>query len=306
MKEEAESLPISFAQTVQLIERYVIQEVQQETQNKQLYYHTVEHALAVKRRANSIFNAIYPLLEPKLNCLTRQRTQGLINIAAVAHDMVQEFMPSATTTSPRQRPKGASETATIIKLTNYIQQLNQKLLQANHSPLIGISDPELGIIQEAIAATICHSGLFEYSLYQSDLYNKKDLSLVAKTIALADLGTLGMDGVEAYIREGILIFLENNLDIAAFFNSQPKPQKIPLNLKSRILHTTNFVVNFAKERNARFELEIHSFNPAIKVILKNNLFKYLNSENLAHIIELLPTSNNISLEKLLIFITQWY
>ncbi len=305
LKEGEESLPRSFNQTVQLIERYVIQEIEIEAQNKQLYYHTINHALAVKRRANIIFNTIYPKLEPKLNPLTLQRTQGLINIAAIAHDMVQQFVSSPKGASPRKRQRGVSEGATIVKLSHYIQNLNQKLSQANYSPLIGISNEELATLKEAIEATICHSGLFEYSLYQSDLYNKQDLSLVAKIIALADLGTLGMDGIEAYIQEGILIFLEDNLDIAEFLNSDKNRQETPENLKSRILRATGFMINFAQERKARFAQEIDSFNPEIKNIFRKELFKNLNHKNIEKLIKLVPTKLNITLEELLVFITRW-
>ena len=294
MKEEAENLPISFPETVQLIERYVIQEIELETRKKQLYYHTVSHALAVKRRANIIFNTIHSQLEPKLNPVSLQRTQGLINIAAISHDMVQIFVDKIDNTSTRKRERGVSEKATIIKLTNYIHNLNQQLIQANYSPAIGIRDREIKILEEAIEATICHSGLFEYSLYQSALYNKQDLSLVAKILALADLGTLGMDGIEAYIQEGILIFLEDNLDIANFLNNHDLDRKLPENLKDRILKTTGFMVNFAKERNARFEREINTFNPKVKKIFREKLFK-----------NLIPTAKNTSLERLLLFISKW-
>ncbi len=298
MKEEEESLPVSFSQTVQLIERYVIQEIERETQKKQLYYHTVNHALAVKRRANQIFQAIYPELEPK----PPEITLDLINIAALAHDMVQEFVTTEESPYLRQRERGVSENATIVKLTNYIQKLNQKLEEANYSPSIGIDLIGLGIIQEAIAATICHSGLFEYSLYQSDLYDKPNLSLVAKIIALADLGTLGMDGIEAYIQEGILIFLEDNLDIANFLNNSYKYQQFPENLKNRILKANFFMVNFAKERYLRFTQEIDSFTPKIQNIFRKKLFKQLNPITIENLTNLVPNTQNISLEELLNFI----
>ena len=301
LKEEEEILPVSFPQTVQLIERYVIQEIELETRKKQLYYHTVDHALAVKRRANQIFHAIYPELEPK----PPARTLELINIAALAHDMVQEFVTSDDNNYPRKRQRGVSEHATIIKLTNHIQKLNQKLQEAQYSPSVGIDTTELAIIQEAIAATICHSGLFEHSLYQSDLYHKPDLSLVAKIIALADLGTLGIDGVEAYIQEGILIFLEDNLDIANFLNNSHKQQQFPENLKNRILQANFFMLNFAQERYLRFAQEIDTFSPKIQNIFQEHLFKELNPATINNITNLVPNTQNISLEKLLNFIRQW-
>ena len=219
--------------------------------------------------------------------------------------MVQEFVDNPDNTSPRKRERGVSEKATIIKLTHYIQNLNYKLSQANYSPLIRISDEELRIIKEAIEATICHSGLFEYSLYQSDLYNKPDLSLVAKIIAIADLGTLGMDGVEAYIREGILIFLEDNLDIAEFLHNPNNSQVLPVNLKARILKATCFMVNFARERKERFEQELNSFQREIQTILQEKLFNQLNQNNIENIVSLVPTEQHITLEELLVFITHW-
>lgn len=300
-----EILPISFKQTVQLIERYVIREIKLETQEKQLYYHTISHALAVKRRANIIFSNIYPHLEPQLDPLVIQRTQGFIDIASIAHDMVQEFIVNTSDPHPRKRQRGVSENATITKLSHYIQNLNQRLSKAKSDAAIAISDKELEILTEAIQATICHSGLFEYSLYQSDLYNKPDLSLVAKILALADLGTLGMDGVEAYIREGILIFLEDNLDIANFLNHPHQFQLLPENIHERILKTNCFIVNFAKERNARFKQEINSFNPRIKTIFREKIFNQLIEKNINLVVNLVPTDPKISLGELLEFVSRW-
>ena len=219
--------------------------------------------------------------------------------------MVQEFITTDDNSYPRKRQRGVSEHASIVKLTNHIQKLNQKLQAANYSPFVGIDTIELAIIQEAIAATICHSGLFEHSLYQSDLYHKPNLSLVAKIIALADLGTLGMDGIEAYIQEGILIFLEDNLDIANFLNNSHKQQQFPENSKKRILQANSFMVNFAQERYLRFAQEIDTFSPKIQNIFQEHLFKELNEKTLNTIIDIIPTAQNISLQELLNFIKQW-
>ncbi|MGL4884344.1 MAG: hypothetical protein ACRC8K_25310, partial [Waterburya sp.] len=215
--------PNSFAETVQLVEDYVRAEIAQETKDKQLYYHTLDHALAVKRRANLIFQGIKPVLQASQSLEELQRLESLIALCAVAHDMVQEFVAKTETYKPRQRIPGVSETATANKLIQYLRDLNQNLA-TDVKPTILFSDQDLKIIEDAIAATICARdplagkvsySFSPYSIYQPYLYKSQTkISLVGNVIALADLGTLGIEGIKPYLQEGILVFIEDNLDLA--------------------------------------------------------------------------------------------
>lgn len=308
-------LPNSFAEMAKLVENFALQEIRQETKQKQLYYHTVAHAYGVKRRANLIFQALKPIFESSIEPINLSRLNSLINICAVTHDMVQEFIPPDQLHAPRKRPMGISERATIAKLTNYIEKLNQKYYQAGVNNSAIFTDADIQIIQEAIKGTVCIYGNNSHCIYQPHLYNQREkLSITARIIALADLGTLGIEGVKAYLQEGVLVFLEDNPDVVQMLLTQKNTrsqsklnltqnkQLIPdKNLRERLLQTTRFMVNFAKDRKKRFPEEIAGFTANGKYILQNQVFKYLNSTTIQEIENLTPTVDDVSLSELLSF-----
>ncbi len=308
-------LPNSFAETARLVENFAFEEIRRETKQKQLYYHTVAHARAVKRRANLIFQALKPILESSIEPVELNRLKSLINICAVTHDMVQEFIPPDQPHASRKRPVGLSEAATISKLINYIEKLNQKYIQAGVNSSAIFTDTDIQIIKEAIKVTICIYSNNSNCLYQPHLYNpRKKLSITARIIALADLGTLGIEGVNAYLREGILVFLEENPDVVQMllakkntvseskFNLRTNEQNIlEENLRKRLLKSTRLIVNFAKERKKRFPEEIASFTANSRYILQHQVFKYLNCQTLQEIEKLTPINDDVSLSDLLSF-----
>jgi hypothetical protein len=315
MNDDLATIPTTFAETVQLVENYVIEEIKQETQQKQLYYHTLDHALAVKRRAKIIFRAIAPVLDFPTQPIELNRIENLIALCAISHDMVQQFETVTIPHAPRKRLAGISERATATKLITYIQSLNHTLLTKNTDPSVRFRDLDLEILSDAIAATICTrdplGGKTNYSLtansiYQPYLYNPpSQQSIVGQVIALADLGTLGMEGVEIYLREGVLILLEDNPDLVPLiFNPNNaisfEPEQIDA-IKKRLLYMARFIVNLARERQLRFEKEIESFNPDAQNILEEQVFKYLTPENIKKVEELTPTDDTTSLKELLIF-----
>ncbi len=319
MNYEATKIPKSFGETVQLVENYALEQIQKQSQQKQLYYHTVAHAIAVKRRAKIIFQAVRPSLETSSNCPELDRISNLIDLCATTHDLVQEIPPATQPNTARKRPVKISELATIDKLTNYINTLNQQLTKHNLDDYLKFNNLDLQIITEAIAATICeldslaeerHSGLSSISIYQPYLYNSpQKISLVANIVALADLGTLGMEGVKSFIHEGILIFLEENPDLVKLIINQSglkysgnivKKQDNKI-IKQRLLNMTRFMVSLAKDRHLRFQQEITSFPEEAQYILQERVFKYLKSDTINKIEELIPTDDNHNLKELLNF-----
>ncbi|MBE9168865.1 hypothetical protein IQ238_15560 [Pleurocapsales cyanobacterium LEGE 06147] len=308
-------LPNSFAEMAKLVENFALQEIRRETKQKQLYYHTVAHAYGVKRRANLIFQALKPIFESSIEPVELSRLNSLINICAVTHDMVQEFIPPDQLYAPRKRPVGISEAATITKLINYIEKLNQKYSQAGIKSSAIFTNADIQIIKEAIKVTICIYGNNSNCIYQPHLYHEREkLSITARIIALADLGTLGIEGVNAYLREGVLVFLEENPDVARMLLAhknifsqnnlnliQNKELILDKNLRERLLRSARFMVNFAKERKKRFPEEIAGFTTNGRYILKHQIFKYLNSKTIEEIEKLTPTNKNTSLNTLLNF-----
>jgi hypothetical protein len=313
--------PSSFADTVQLVENYVRQAIIQEVRDKQLYYHGLDHALAVKRRANYIFQKIEPILARNKSPAEIERLESLVNLCGLAHDMVQIFEPNTTANSTRKRPVGLSETETANKLLKYIQKLNQKLAACQIDPLIMFGDRDLKIIRDAILATICTgdplAGKVEYtfsphSIYQPYLYNcKPKISIVGSIIALADLGALGMDGVENFLQDGILIFWEDNphfkdllLDRSSHSGNDlecDRDDETKAIAIAKMLATTRFIVNLAHERKARFELEISRFDEQIRQILRDNVFIHFTDENMQQIEARVPTHDNAGWSQLIDF-----
>ena len=282
-----DEIPSSFAETVQLVKEYVKTEVIKETETKQLYYHTLDHAQAVKNRANNIFQAVKPALLQSHSESELTRLQNLTSLCGLAHDMVQLFDPSVPPGKPRRRPPRLSEAATAKKLLGYIQNLNQELSAKVSDPKILFGDRDQQIIQDAISATVCvpdpqaDRADFKFSansVYQPYLYDSQPkISLVGNIIALADLGTLGMDGIDNFIRDGILIFLEDNLEfkelvlhcnISKYLSTDLQDSQIGEPIKIKLLGMTKFMVNLAGDRQARFEAEIARFSPIARQILR--------------------------------------
>ena len=314
------SKPNSFADTVQLVESYVTQEIIKETQHKHLYYHNLYHALAVRRRAKEIFQHIAPVLSQAKSKAEIERLAILVELCSIAHDMVQLFEPNTAVDRPRKRRSG-SEIATADKLLKYVAQLNEELTATADSldSSVLFSDRDCEIIRDAIEATICLrdplAGKVDYSfspqsIYQPYLYDPQPkISIVGSILALADLGTLGMEGVEQYIQDGILIFLEDNLNFKdSILNCNLTPAEACNYLglereviESKLLSMTRFMVNLAYERQARFELEISGFDRQVRQILRDRVFVYLTPENMQQVTVKIPTQDNSSLSVLLDF-----
>ena len=121
-----EKLPDSFEEAVTMVKNFALQEIQRESKQKQLYYHNCDHAYAVRQRADIIFKAIAPFMAEE-SPIPLNKLKHLIDICAIAHDMVQEFLPHTEPHTSRKRESGVSEKMTITKLINYIESLNLQL-----------------------------------------------------------------------------------------------------------------------------------------------------------------------------------
>lgn len=212
--------------------------------------------------------------------------------------MVQEFLPNTEVHTSRKRQPGVSEAATIVKLIEYIELINSK----NNNVIF--TDSDIKIIRESITATICLYDIEDNSIYQPYLYStNKEILLSARIMALADIGSLGIEGINAYFQEGNLIFLEENPDIVPIIAAQEylKQPELAESLRQRLLQRARFQVNFAKGREARFLREVSGLPPGAISILRNEVFKFLNHETISTIESMTPTSDNTELTKLIDF-----
>ncbi len=292
-----------FTESVDSVNKFVLAEFEREIIEKQLYYHTKDHLMAVQQRAQLIFQVIRPYLSADIE--TIKRMELLLDLCAIAHDLVQIFIPHQPHTS-RRREAGVSENATIEILLNYIRVLNQQISASYPKSTALFTDTDLEIIQEAIAATICDYDATEQAIYQPSLYNQ-NISPVACIIALADIGSLGIEGIPSYNQEGSLLFLEENPDIIPMIKNQnvrtlaTDDPELYENIRQRLLRRAKFQVNFAKSRLNRLPRELVSLPADAIPILTQTVFQYLNLETIQGIEATTPTNEQTSLEVLINF-----
>jgi hypothetical protein len=311
-EENSAWLPRTFAEVVARVKNFVLEEFDREVVENQLYYHTREHLNHVQRRANAIFQVICPYWQVSLgNKVTPEyitRINLLLELCAVAHDMIQIFVPQTQPHTSRLREPGVSENLTFEKLLNYIKGLNQQLKDDGVDDSLLFTDADISIIQDAIKATICIYDPSEQSIYQPALYEQtKDLSVVACIIALADIGSLGIDGIAAYNQEGSLLFLEENPDVIPVILNQTTATlavdnpELYENIRQRLLKRARFQVNFAKSRLIRYPQEIARLTKEAIPILTCETFQYLNFQTIQEIQLTTPTDEDTSLEGLIKF-----
>lgn len=304
-------LPTTIAGSIAQIKTFALQEFDREIVQKQLYYHTREHVNNVKRRANQIFQTVRPYwnaADDGQQASDIPRLKLLLDLCALAHDMVQVFVVQTQAHTSRRREPGVSETVTINRLLDYINELNQQLRHEEPASPARLTDKDIFIIKGAIAATICAYDTTDKAIYQPALYNSNNsLSPVAHILALADIGALGIDGVKVYHREGSLLFLEENLDLIPLFldgtihSLSSNNSELYQNIRQRLLSRCRFQVNFAKSRVARLEREVVGFPEDAISKLTHEVFKYLNQTTIEEVEATTPNDENASLEVLLQF-----
>ena len=292
-------LPMTFEQAVAEITKIALEEIEQQRIDKGLFYHTVTHAKAVKRRARIIFQEISPCIDPNTpEYLSLEQLPYLLDLSAICHDLVQDFLPQSRLQLPRQREAGLSEAASIKKVFDFIDALNQKYRQANKPPFFNHWHKEN--IQEMIEATICLPDPDSGELYQPALYDaKKPVSIAGRIIALADLGCLGMEGINNYRKEGQWIVLEENPHIIP--NLINKNPELLEKTRIRLLNRCNFQLSFAKSRLSRFSQEVAGLPEIAIEVLSSKIFKHLKSETIEELEKITPKDPDTPLEVLVEF-----
>lgn len=294
-------IPQTFEDAIAHIKTLVLHEFDREIVEKQLCYHTCEHVEGVQRRANLIFQTVRPYLN---SFDDSNHMEQLLDLCAVAHDLLQIFVPQSDPHTARCRAAGVSETATIKRLFELFHTFNQQ----GFGPATYFSEMDLQIIQEAIAATICDYDSTEQAIFQPALYNRdQPISLVARILALADIGALGIEGIAAYNTEGSLLFLEENLDVRSLIENHQIESlaldnpELHESIRQRLLKRARFQVNFAKSRPNRCSQELAGFPLEAIPVLMDKVFQYLTAETIQAIEAMTPTADDSTLEGLMAF-----
>ena len=301
-------LPQSIDESIAQIKAFALREFDREVVRKQLYYHTRDHLDNVRRRSTQISQAVFPFLERRSRpALDLSRTELLLDLCVAAHDMIQIFVDQPDRSASRRRESGVSERATLDRLLDYTHAVNQPL--RNHDPNSSaiVTDEDIAIIQAAIESTICTYDPTEQAIYQADLYKSQPpVSIVARILSLADIGALGIDGIDSYNQEGSLLFLEENLDVIPYLldgtlDRLRSDDPLYQNLQQRLLKRSRFQVSFAKSRVARLKSEFAGLPEAACSTLVHDVFRHLTPATVDTIAATTPTAETTPLPSLLRF-----
>ena len=210
-------------------------------------YHGAFHTSRVIDRVGRILRAIQAA-DPSL---VSDRDLQLGTIAASFHDVVQQWgenkvgiedMPALI----MNRKTGLNERASALMAKNHMLRINER-----EGAELFTSD-DMDVVSEAIVGTIPGYDVRLGTVVQPNVDNAS--SLIAKAVALADLGGPGMDGPDVYLHEGSALFRELNLDLRFRCDrGVPLPHAYEEATKQRALLWSSSQAVFAQGRIARFQ-----------------------------------------------------
>lgn len=215
-----------------------------------LDYHNTLHTQGVLDRTTKILS----VLQRHNPQLISEHDIEIGRIAAVFHDIVQDWEPNIigkpgdpTYKKMRKRFVGRNEEQSANQATDYMEMINQQVGR----PVFNQKDIETQ--REAILATVPHYDSDLGTVTQPNL--NANSTLVARSVALADLGFVGMCSGQYFINGEDSLFREDNLDIKealGYFGNSTKiiGEETKELFRQRMIVWTNGRYGFANGRKA--------------------------------------------------------
>ncbi|MSU74175.1 hypothetical protein EXS57_00145 [Candidatus Kaiserbacteria bacterium] len=198
-----------------------------------LEYHNTFHTEDVMRRTRLILRAITK---------NDERLIRLGEFIAANHDTVQNYdVVEENGKKMRKRRIEKNEQESAEQALTYLDTIDGQIL----------TPKERDIVEKAILATIPGFVVNKEERYatvvQPNLNEQSDI--LVRAVALADLGTAGMDGSEFFVLEGAANFREDGLDIAeALQNPATITEEKKQAYIQRMLMWSDFQPGFARGR----------------------------------------------------------
>ena len=242
-----------------------------------LPFHNSRHTKDVIRRTDMVLEAIQKAMQD----LVDEETRALGRFAGASHDTVQEYEESRTVDGTqektmRKRFTVKNESASADEAVEFLEKCNKDA----GSELFSAKD--LDTVRRAIDTTVPSFDPEKGTVVQPNLTEQN--AVIERAVALADLGTAGMDGPDAYIIEGRDLFREENLDIfRAFEELKDKPGADPEKdlppdkveyFKKRMLAWSAFQSKFAEGRKAKLEDELNGLPEEAKEAVRKLFDKF--------------------------------
>lgn len=238
---------------------FLVRDRFEDTKNEKnkLPFHNSAHTKDVKERAVRIASAMHRA-DPTF---FSERYIGIATIAAVFHDTMQNWVENPVSENGyekimRKRLSGDNERASAEEAVQYMNEANEERGEI-------FTGEDKRAVYEAIMATVPGFDPEKRTVIQPSL--TAESGIVARIVALADLGTAGMDGPEKFLPEGNALFREENLDILDALKSMEKiDTSAKERYKKRMFRWTAFQAEFAAGRKALLEKELAGIPEAIK------------------------------------------
>jgi hypothetical protein len=254
-----------------------------------LPYHNTFHTKGVIRRAGSVLSAMQQG-DPTAGSA---RDIQLAQLAAAYHDTVQDWQEERReqegfTVVRRKRFIGRNEEASAQEALLFMQHVNER----QGEELFTMSDRR--VVREAILATVPSFDARRGTVVQNNVSSQSPL--LVRAVALADIGSAGMDGKKMIHKEGDALFREENLDVletAANFQKVPAAQRE--SLRRRILDAQTSQINFVKGRRVLLDAELEDI-PGKKNV-KRLFGKF--DESIGYLERLRNKRTNMSIDELL-------
>lgn len=207
---------------------------------QRLRYHNTVHTLGVQQRAVEIARAM---------CLSTRHV-ALVTIVAAFHDSVQAWHPveKGNGVAIRQRHACRNELASLQEMVCVV---------SDPALSLRLTPEEYGIAASGFIATIPEWSAEHKTVVQPFLTPCSHP--VARAVALADLGSAGMDP-ECFVREGPALFAEEQLDIMSALITATRAsdiiEPVQYSYRSRYVAWLESQAGFAKGRQALLAKEL--------------------------------------------------
>lgn len=223
-----------------------------------LAFHNAEHTKGVMRRTESILRAIQKVTVHRVT----EKDIVLGRLAAAFHDVVQDSEEQDKDGKlTRRRFTGRNEKESADEAIAFLEW-EMKNLEGS-----GFSEEDFAVIEDAIRGTVPEFSVEKKTIIQPNVTEQS--ILISRAVALADLGTAGMDGAEAFLREGDALFREENLDIMrALENQQELSDETKETYRKRMIEWSRFQPTFAAGRRDLLDEELRGMPPGADVAIK--------------------------------------
>jgi hypothetical protein len=219
----------------------------------QLAFHNDTHTNGVILRTERILKAVQQVDRDATRPLVTDRDIVLGKFAAAWHDVVQNWehpvVDGVEDVTKRQKSKG-NERASADRAIAFMKAENKQAGEEIYT----IDDMET--VEDAIMLTMPHFDADLGVVTQPDLADFK-YHPVVQAVALADLGAAGMDGFEAFKWNADALFVEENMDIAAFLRGEGGVGQEE-EFKARVLNWMSVESKFILGRQRQSWQEINS------------------------------------------------